>query len=464
MECFIGMRRFGTLILFGLLGISFGCVKKTQLSTAGMPSVKAEESKTKLSISTAHMLAALRAGKLVEAGRLSKELLSEDPGNEQARLASALSGAVMVVGGAIHNLKRWMPKLKSLQLGDLLKGNLAPITTLWPEIETFLNKADRQLEAVISDLGMIQNPSFKMRLKPGAWEVDINQDGKVSPWERNLFQVEWDHNRNWISPKNRAQRMPIIAFDLGDIKWAMAKAGFLRAFLNFLLSYDFGKATFNLSGPRPGLVVPLRSKSRITGKVKQLLLTAIARAKEARGLISREKDNDQEWIPHPMQSHQHLPMAMTDHRFQAWGQVLDDLELIVKGRRTFSLDNINAGIEALIAFIRGQRGTVYLEFARSLYKGRLMADQPVTGFSLAKYLANPVDLYVDHAPVIAAQLLGGNTAKAILGERYLVDNMPRARFFELVLSFGKTSGSGAKGILSQMMDYRNVVRWLLYLF
>jgi len=258
--------------------------------------------------------------------------------------------------------------------------------------------------------------------------------------------------------------MPLIAFDLGDVKWMMAKATLLRAIMNFFLAYDFGRASFNLGGARPGLVVPLRSKNRITNKVRPLLLRAIAIFRQARQLISRERDDDQEWIPNPRQSSKHLPFAMTEKRFKAWGRLLDALEKLVKGKRVFSLENVNQGIDAMIAFIRRVKSQAYRDFAQSLYHGQQLGDKPVQGLSLGKYLADPVDIHVDHAPVIAAKLLGGDMAKAIFGSRYLTKNLPRSRFFELVLSLGKSRGQGADAIRSQMNDYRNIVRWLLYLF
>jgi len=170
-------------------------------------------------------------------------------------------------------------------------------------------------------------------IQPGEWELDLDGDGTITPFEKHFFWVA-KRGDNQIaafsginSPTEYYQRQfikPVIKLDQSDVYWATAYLNFAEAALNLLLSYNI-----DLAGK---VDVVLNDEKRIAFRAYPRLLEGIATSRRLRESLLKETDNDREWIPNPRQTQTTFPLVLDAQSFATWGQLLEHMDALFCGK------------------------------------------------------------------------------------------------------------------------------------
>ena len=237
-------------------------------------------------------------------------------GDDAAKVAFAICGGVEL-------LRMGARAMRDAQLSGLQgEGAIERIRALLEDALARIVTARTVLETV-------KGPGPYMRIEPGAWAIDLDGDGIVSPQERYFFWVPRRGESLALAAANvedyyRGRFVPpVIRVDRSDVYWAIAYCHFAEAALNLLLAYDISLAPQR---------VELRDPERIRVRAYRGLLQGIAYSKRLRESLAAETDDDAEWIPNPRQANTAFPLVMDAQTFVTWGELLAHLELLAAGK------------------------------------------------------------------------------------------------------------------------------------
>ena len=196
-------------------------------------------------------------------------------------------------------------------------------------IRALLEDALARIVAARTVLETVKGPGPYMRIEPGAWAIDLDGDGVISPQERYFFWVPKRGESLALAAANAEEYYrsrfvaPVIRVDRSDVYWAIAYCHFAEAALNLLLAYDVAVEP---------LRAELRDAERIRARAYRALLQGIAYSKRLRESLAAETDDDAEWIPNPRQVNTSFPLVMDAQTFVTWGELLGHLELLAAGK------------------------------------------------------------------------------------------------------------------------------------
>lgn len=196
-----------------------------------------------------------------------------------------------------------------------------------------------QLERTLADLRQTRHLLEKVRLgerrswrlAPGQWQIDLNGDAQLAPWERwffalprpNLQPAELRMPRNdpayYETQYDAAAKLRV---DQADVLWALSYHQFLEGALNAVLAFEIDF--------KQGELV-LRQPERLQtahGLVSQGIRTS-TRMREA---VQAEHHDEDEWIPSPAQTHTVFPLPMDAQAFATWSAVLEEFDALWQGR------------------------------------------------------------------------------------------------------------------------------------
>lgn len=169
-------------------------------------------------------------------------------------------------------------------------------------------------------------------LKPGAWVMDLNSDGQISDWERDLFaipaKVEGEDGHGASRGFNREATLRL---DQSDIYWMLSYHYFLEAVPEILLSYGLEGEKFD-SG-NIVLVDPAGMK-----RARQLIVKGLQVSEKMRRAVLAETDDKDEWLPAPRQHDTVFPLALDDEDFAIWGEAMKHALSLFEGRTLLPLD------------------------------------------------------------------------------------------------------------------------------
>ncbi|HEX9390760.1 MAG TPA: hypothetical protein VF928_05560 [Usitatibacteraceae bacterium] len=172
-----------------------------------------------------------------------------------------------------------------------------------------------------------------LTIQPGQWELDMDGDGTISPFEKHFFWIPKrgaDINRqlpSFNSMEEYEQAMftrPTIKVDQSDVYWAIAYCHFAEATLNLLLSYELVDAQ--------QFKIQLADPERVKSVAYPSLLGGIAYSRKLRESLQKETSDENEWIPNARQKNTSFPLVMDEQTFATWGELLGHMDKLFRGK------------------------------------------------------------------------------------------------------------------------------------
>ena len=197
-----------------------------------------------------------------------------------------------------------------------------------------------KLEQVLDRVDEIRKPLEAIRgskplfvIRPGEWIVDWDGDGIVTPFERHLLWVPRRDVARFVdgggfgagaSHYERQFHSPTIKVDQADVHWLLAYLNFGQAALHLVLSYEI-----ELSGD---FRIRLRDAERVRKRAYPQLLEGLRQSSALRAALTKETDDEDEWIPNPKQRRNSFPLVMDAQTFTTWGALLGHMEKLFRGQ------------------------------------------------------------------------------------------------------------------------------------
>ncbi len=179
----------------------------------------------------------------------------------------------------------------------------------------------------------VKGPGPYFAIRPGAWAIDWNGDGRIDTPEKYLL---------WVPKRGRTEFLPRAGFsteaayyednfsspqikvDRADLYWAVAYFQFFEAAVNLVLSYEVDLAK--------GFDVRLKDRDRIAKVAYRSLLGGLRASAQLRQALLKETDDDDEWIPNPKQTQSSFPLLMDAQTFATWGELLGHMDKLFGGQ------------------------------------------------------------------------------------------------------------------------------------
>lgn len=197
-----------------------------------------------------------------------------------------------------------------------------------------------KLEQVLDRVDEIRRPLEGIRnskalfvVRPGEWVIDWDGDGTVSAFERHLLWVprrdvdKFADSGAFASQASYYEHQfhsPAIRVDQADVHWILAYLNFGQAAFNMVLSYEI-----ELAGD---FRIRLRDAERVRKRAYPRLLEGLRQSGALRAALTKETDDDDEWIPNPKQRRTSFPLIMDVQTFTTWGALLGHMEKLFRGQ------------------------------------------------------------------------------------------------------------------------------------
>lgn len=171
-------------------------------------------------------------------------------------------------------------------------------------------------------------------LTPANWQLDLNGDGEMKPWERYFFAIPTRGKQaiRFGMPSNdpgyyqsHFQLDAAIRVDQGDVAWALSYHYFAEALVETVLSYTLNDAAMGRQSIE--LVDPAAMK-----RARKLMVRGFRTSELTRRAILAETDDEHEWIGHPGQRNSAFPIPLDKVDFEVWGKLLGHIVPLFEGR------------------------------------------------------------------------------------------------------------------------------------
>lgn len=348
-------------------------------------------------------------GKLAEGAKALEGRLKAAPKDDQARFGLGVLQFLQTfehLGGGLYKSGLRTEKAflqPPLQVKEFLPQNPNPEKLTYTAARQLIQTLVDDLAKVEATLAEITDPAVKLPLHVGLIKIDPFGQGKPISAAFLFERIEG-------APVTSQQAKGIvIGFDRGDVSWLRGYCHFLAALGELSLSVDGQKAfdcsahllfekvetphTFLLEGRTAFDENPFENAAKISDVISlfhQMLRLSIkepvrtkaalahleagvVQAKELWKLILVETDDDNEWIPNPMQTGV-VGVKVTQEMVDVWLETLDEVEQVLKGKK-------------LIPFWRGKASERGVNLRRAFTESRTFdVIEWVQGTAAAPYL------------------------------------------------------------------------------
>ncbi|MBN9008733.1 MAG: hypothetical protein J0H63_00915, partial [Rhizobiales bacterium] len=341
----------------GIRGLSMGMSLAAAIGLAAMTGpARADEAAAKLAADH------LYAGTLAEGDTALTAILAMDPQNGEAKIGLATVKFVRAIEKLSQGLYRYglqQPRnsfmLPVLRLPVPVNPNPEPIT--YEAFRGLLSDFAADIGATEKLLGEMGPEEFKFPLDLARVRYDINGDGGFDPEESMLGVL------THVTGVGR-DRMPAdltFAFDRADAYWLQGYCNVILGVDDFFLAYDWHESfeyTFHLFFPKSDLPFtraldaagpddftniadlisflhvrwPLADAKRMSDS-RAAFKKAVTLSRKDWDAIEAETDNDREWLPNPKQTGRFAGFTVTEDRIKAWRAVLDQVDLMLDGKK-----------------------------------------------------------------------------------------------------------------------------------
>jgi hypothetical protein len=170
-------------------------------------------------------------------------------------------------------------------------------------------------------------------IKPSSWQLDLNGDGEVEPWEKYFFAI----------PKRSSAAMQFrfpgdsedyyrkeynlgaeIYIDQSDISWALSYHYFVESLFETVLAYTINDGA-------QGVQVELADASAMR-RAQELIVKGLKASDHTRKLVLAEKGDMNEWIPSPLQKNSLFPVVLKSADFAVWEVLMQHLIPLFEGK------------------------------------------------------------------------------------------------------------------------------------
>ncbi|MCS6815638.1 MAG: hypothetical protein NZ772_18955, partial [Cyanobacteria bacterium] len=295
-----------------------------------------------------------------------RERLKQTPTDDQARFGLGMMQLMAGVERLSQSLYRyglrhnWLTEIFPI-LRLPIPNNNRPETLSYQAVGEILQTWLTDLTAVQATLEPIVDSTVKLPLRLGAFRLDINNDGRVTDNEsfRRLFEVI---TRSRVSDADA--RAFQISFDYGDVLWLRGYCHLLSAIAEIVLAHDGRKlfdATAHLFFAKPEspypflqqrggpfeftsdfnfsdlvafvhlLQFPVVEPARLGSALNHLQAT-LSLSRQSWQAISKETDNDSEWLPNPRQTGVVPGVRVTQEMIDGWLQFVTEAEQLLAGK------------------------------------------------------------------------------------------------------------------------------------
>ena len=170
-------------------------------------------------------------------------------------------------------------------------------------------------------------------IKPSSWQLDLNSDGEVEPWEKYFFAI----------PKRSSTEMQFrfpngseayyqkeynigaeIYIDQSDISWALSYHYFVESLFETVLAYTINDGA-------QGVQVELADASAMK-RAQELIVKGLKESDHTRKLVLAEKGDMNEWISSPLQKNSSFPLVLKSADFAVWEVLMQHLIPLFEGK------------------------------------------------------------------------------------------------------------------------------------
>lgn len=307
----------------------------------------------------------LAEGKLEDGAKAMKEILKNNPNDQQARFSLATVQFLQSIEhlsqahykyGLFHEYVRAIPILRlPVPLND------KPEKIGYAQARATLQRFHGDLEQAEATLAEIDTTEVKMPLHFGRIRLDLDGDGKAN--EKEAFWSIFAMLNRGV--KREAGEGFVVALDGGDVHWLRGYCHLLMAICDVALAHDWQELfercahrvfpqvdtphKFLLKEPIDArgfdfrmiadavAAIHLINFEVVEPKRMQSALTHLeATIQQSRAMwkrIQAETDNDHEWIPNVKQTGVIPNVSVRPEMIEGWHVFLNEIEALLKGKK-----------------------------------------------------------------------------------------------------------------------------------
>ena len=350
----------------------------------------------------------LLEGQLEKGSRAVRQHLERNPDDQSAKFTLGMVQFFQALEGLGQDQYRYgllAGRARALPFMRLpIAENEEPEQITYEKAREIIQSFVDRLQKAEQTLASVASENVVVPLRLGQVRLDLNGDGET-PNEESIWHITQVLQNPRLSNENAQVRDFHIVFDAGDVPWLQGYCHALSAMGEIVLAHDWkdqfertahlfypkvkspyfflaeeGTGAFFSFGAQNALDVlawihTINYEVTEPDRMRKALLhleTMIQLSRVSWAFIDKEQDDNREWVPNARQTSVMRGFNVTGNVVAGWKEFLDEMDLILKGRK-------------LVPFWRGVRGGVS-PFATSV------PINPTLGINVRRVFTEPTRL------------------------------------------------------------------------